>query len=284
MMKYAVCNELFGEMSLADSFAMVRRAGYTGVEFAPFTIFGDFSVASIKRGVAEARRALDGEGLAFVGFHWLMAKPDGLHFASLEAGARRAALDHLARLVEAAGELGGGILVLGSPRQRGSFPGRSREEATQCLREALKAITPRVKAAGCKFLLEQLSPEQTDVVTTMAEAAAIVDGLGDPSMRSMFDFRNAASETEPWDTLLEKYHRYIEHVHINEVDGRAPGTGSSDYLPAFRSLALHGYKGWVSMEIFEVPGDPEATISRARQLFSQWEGEVAKNTASGGTR
>ncbi|HWP69056.1 MAG TPA: TIM barrel protein, partial [Rectinemataceae bacterium] len=117
MMKYSVCNELFGSMPLADVCRIARKSGFSGIEFAPFTVFGNFSAGDIAGGVAATRRALDFEGLAFVGFHWLMAKPDGLHLASLDPAVKKRSRDHLARLLEAAGELGGGALILGSPKQ-----------------------------------------------------------------------------------------------------------------------------------------------------------------------
>jgi len=63
MMKYSVCNELFGDMDLAEACAVMRRCGFSGVEFAPFTIFGDFSEGAIRGGLDRAREVLDGEQL-----------------------------------------------------------------------------------------------------------------------------------------------------------------------------------------------------------------------------
>lgn len=270
-MKYSVCNELFGGMALTRACAVIRKCGFSGVEFAPYTIFGDFSEAAIRKGLALAREVLDGEGLAFAGFHWLLAKPDGLHFASLDPAVRKRTRDHLARLLEAAGELGGGKLILGSPRQRGSFPGRDKADAERFLIETLADLAPLAASCRSEILIEQLSPEQTDVINTMEEAAKAVDRIGAAGVSGMFDFHNAVSEKDSWRVLVERYYPYIRHVHVNEVDGRAPGTGTSDYGPAWEVLKARGYEGWLSIEIFEIPAEPGAMLDDAMRLFKKLE-------------
>jgi sugar phosphate isomerase/epimerase len=270
-MKYSVCNELFGPLPFGRACAIAKAEGFSGIEIAPFTLFGDFSDDDIARGVAEARNALAGEGLAFAGFHWLMTKPEGMSLVSPSAPARAVARRHLARLVEAAGELGGGALVLGSPKQRRSFPGQGRDEATRFLCETLADLAPTAAACRSKILLEQLSPDQTDVVNTMDEAIACVESIGSPAIDGMFDYHNACGESASWEALIEKHLRHIKHVHVNEVDGRAPGTGTSNYSPSFEILRRGGYDGWISMEIFEVPDDPEETLRGAMELFRKLE-------------
>ncbi|HSV57116.1 MAG TPA: sugar phosphate isomerase/epimerase family protein [Magnetospirillaceae bacterium] len=269
--KYAVCNELFGSLALAESARVARSAGYAGLEFAPYTIFEDFSPDRVRKGLVEVREVLDGEGLAFVGFHWLLAGPGALHLADSDRTARAKAVDRITLLAECAGRLGGGVLVLGSPRQRGSLPGVPKPEADAALDEALRATAARVGECGCSLLLEALSPEQTDVVNTLDEAVRRARAVGSPAVGTMFDFRNASSEASPWDVLLDRHFDDIRHIHANESDGRAPGTGKSDYLPAFRVLARKGYRGWISVEIFETPPDPGKILIDSRELFRRLE-------------
>mgnify|MGYP001233721141 CR=1 FL=1 len=270
---YSVCNELFGDLPLPRAARVIRESGYSGIEFAPYTIFGDFSPGAVRQGLAQAREVLEGEGLSFAGFHWLLAKPEGLHLASPDPAVRRRSVDHLKFLADCAGELGGGPLILGSPRQRGSLPGVSKADAEAALDVALREAGPAAEARGCALLLESLSPEQTDVVNTLAEAVRRARAAGSPGVGSMFDFRNVSGEGEPWEVLLSRHFEDIRHVHANEIDGRAPGTGASDYLPAFRTLLSRGYRGWVSVEIFEVPADPGAVLRTSMDLFIRLEKE-----------
>src|SRR3989454_12336413 len=59
-------------------------------------------------------------------------------------------------------------------------------------------------------------------------------------------FRSA--ESMPHAELIHQYQSYIRHVHVNEMDGRYPGTGSYDFKPLFAALAECSYQGWVSLE------------------------------------
>ncbi|MCE1196660.1 sugar phosphate isomerase/epimerase [bacterium] len=273
-MKYSVCNELFGAMPLGRAAALIRDAGYRGVEFAPYTIFGDFSAAAIAAGLAEARAALDGEGLAFAGFHWLMVGPEPLHLTAADGALRARSLDHLRRLIDAAGRLGGGALVLGSPKQRSTTPGTDRGAATARLAEGLAALAGQAEACSSRILLEALDSTQSDVVNTLAEARSIVESIGRRGVGGMFDFHNVGDERQPWDALIRENAGFIGHVHVNEMDGRWPGSGASDFAPAFAALRGIAYSGWVSMEIFGLPEDPGAVLRQSMALFSKCDPEA----------
>jgi sugar phosphate isomerase/epimerase len=116
-MRRAVCNEMFGNQEFAKTCGLLKTCGFEGVEIAPYTLSnvnGYFSTSTL----AQIRSTLEAHELAFAGFHWLFAHPSGLHITTADPLARRKALDHLKGLLFAAGELGGGNLILGSPKQR----------------------------------------------------------------------------------------------------------------------------------------------------------------------
>jgi sugar phosphate isomerase/epimerase len=269
MSKYAICNELFGDLSFQDSCALLQRHGYHGIEIAPFTLFDDPRAASAAK-IAEIRRILADHDLQFAGLHWLFLKPEGLHITTPDEAVRRRSWDHLKALVDLAGELGGGVLVLGSPKQRGS-QGISREQATVHLEEGLRSIADFTARRNCTILLESLSRNQTDVINTLAEVQASVDTIGHAAVRSIFDFHNCADETKSWAQLIEEYFPIFSHVHLNEVNGSYPGTGESDFLPAFRKLVEKDYQDWISLEIFHLPEDPALVLEENRKFLAQME-------------
>jgi sugar phosphate isomerase/epimerase len=272
MKRYAICNELFGDMAFTDSCALLQRYGYHGIEIAPFTLFDDpgkFTSAQ----VAEIRRVLQDHGLEFAGLHWLFLKPKGLHFTTADETIRRRSRDHLKALVDLAGQLGGGVLVFGSPKQRHSI-GIGREQATANLEEGLRSLADFAAQRNCTILLESLSPDQTDVVNTLSEAEESIGRIGHPAIRGIFDFHNCASELVSWEELIDDHFPIFAHVHLNETNGSYPGTGHSDFLPPFRKLAEKGYAGWISLEIFHLPEDPAKVLKETRDFLDRMEGAL----------
>jgi sugar phosphate isomerase/epimerase len=270
-MKYAVCNELFGAVPLRKAASMTARHGFRGLELAPFTVFGDFSARDIERGIADTRRTLRDNDLEFAGMHWLLAKPEGLRITASDAGLRRRTRDHLKRLLDAAGELGGGKLILGSPRQRATEPGQTREEATAILADELAAIAPHAAERQSAILLEAVSADQTDVVNLLAEAEAVIRRVGRPGVGGIFDFHNCAGESESFTALIGRFFAMIGHVHLNDVGGGHPRPGDPSYLPAFAELGKRAYEGWVSLEIFTVPADPDAVLRETMEYVGEIE-------------
>jgi sugar phosphate isomerase/epimerase len=270
-MNYALCNELFGSMDLERAAGLAKEAGYGGIEFAPYTVFGSFSSVDVKAGVRGIKNALAHNGLRFAGFHWLLVDSRPFALASPGAEPREAALDRLRLLIEAAGELGGGSLVLGSPKQRASVPGQSPAEARARLEEGLASIAGFAIAHNSVVLLEALDHSQCDVVNTLAESSALIRAIGSPGVSGMFDFHNAGDETESWDSLIRGYRDIIAHVHINDMNGDIPGSLGSDFVPAFRALGEIAYNGWISMEIFSQPEDPARVIGSAMDFMRKTE-------------
>ncbi len=264
-MKYAICNELFGSMPFAETCALLREQGYQGIEIAPFTLFEDPRHLAKER-IREIDRIIRDNGLEFAGFHWLFQTPSGLHITLPDAETRRRSWDHLKRLLEIAGELGGGVLALGSPKQRGAV-GIPAEQAVDYLQEGLASVADFAVKQGCVILLESLSGDATNVVNTMAEADKMIRDIDNPGVQGIFDFHNCTDETETWTELIDRYFPIICHVHLNEWGGSYPGSGSSDFFPSFEILADKGYERWVSLEIFHEPEDPAWVLTETKRFL-----------------
>lgn len=262
-MKYALCNELFGSMDLAAAAEICRKAGYGGIEFAPYTVFGSFSPADVKAGIENIKNALAKTDLAFVGFHWLLVDSKPMSLVSPEKALRDTALQRLKLLISAAGELGGGVLVLGSPKQRSSFPGQGADAAAAMLRDSIQSLGDHAIKCNSALLIESLDHKQCDTINTLAQAKEMINAVSLPGIGGMFDFHNCGDETESWDTLIRKYTGIIKHIHINEWDGGPPGSGNSDYIPAFKAIKEIAFDGWISMEIFTQPEDAAAVVGDA---------------------
>jgi len=255
--RHSICNEAFEKWPFAGACKAIRRIGYTGIEIAPFTLAerpGDVSAA--QRG--EYRDIMRNEGLAFVGLHWLMVSPKGLHVTAPDTDLRRRSWDHIRDLIDLCADLGpDGVMVFGSPKQRSTTGGLSRAEATRNYIDGLAGIAPHAVQRGVTVLVEALPANQSDVVQTLAEAVGIVREIASPAIRTMFDVHNAVDETETHASLVDRYFEVIRHVHVNELDGRHCGTGGYDFGPVLEVLARRGYRGWISLEAFDFTPGPE---------------------------
>jgi D-psicose/D-tagatose/L-ribulose 3-epimerase len=243
-LRFGICNETFGNRSFAAVCHAIKTAGYTGIEIAPYTLSAE---------LRELRKIMRDAGLTFIGLHALLSEPAGLHITTADAAVRRRSWDHLTHLVDICSSLGSnGIMVLGSGKQRSAWSGGSSvQEATRRLEEGLAALAPIAHARGVTVLLEPLAPGLSDVVNTLAEAVAMVARIGNAGVATMLDIHNTAAEKEPAPVLIEKYFRHIRHVHVNEMDGRHPGTGNYDFASVLNALRRLNYQRWVSVEVFD---------------------------------
>ncbi len=250
-MRHAICNEMFQSWSFADAAKFVRATGYTGLEIAPFTLAESPSdISPSKR--TEYRDILKSEGLSFVGLHWLMVSPKGLHVTTPDQALRERSWQHIRDLIDLCADLGSdGVMVFGSPVQRSTTDGSTVAEATARYIEGLSNVSGQAEQRGVTILVEALPIEQANVVNTLAEAVSIVRQIGSTAIQTMFDTHNAVDETEPHASLIEKYFDVIRHVHVNEMDGRHPGKGNYDFKPVLNTLERLGYQGWVSLEAFD---------------------------------
>jgi sugar phosphate isomerase/epimerase len=267
--KQSICSEVFEKWPLADACRAVRKAGYVGYEIAPFTLAEDPAAISADQR-REYRSVMQGEGLAFVGLHWLMVSPKGLHVTTPDRALREKSWEHVRRLVDLCADLGpAGVMVFGSPHQRASSGGLSRAEATKHYVDGLAGVAPHALARGVTILVEALPAQQCDVVTSLEEAAGIVRQLDTPSVRTMFDCHNAINESEPHAALVDRYFDLIRHIHLNELDGRHPGAGDYDFLPLVEVLARRGFTGWLSAEVFDFsPGAEKIAQDSLRYMES----------------
>jgi sugar phosphate isomerase/epimerase len=250
-----MCNEAFEGRPFREVCHVLRRFGYEGIEIAPFTLAADpLEIAPDRR--RELRQIMAGEDIAFVGLHWLLVTPKTVHVSTPDKALREASWLYVKNLIDLCADLAGnaddnGIMVFGSPKQRSSTGGLTSSEATRNFVDGLAGIAPHAADRGVTILMEALPHSQSDVVHTLAEAAAVVREIASPGVQTMFDSHNSEDETEPHDHLIEKYFGLIRHIHVNEMDGRHPSPGGYDFARIFRALKRLGYGGWISLEAFD---------------------------------
>jgi sugar phosphate isomerase/epimerase len=256
--QYALCNELFGTWPLEKAFAFTAECGYKGVEIAPFTIAQYATNISAARRT-EVRRIAEKAGLEIVGLHWLLAKTEGFHLTAADAAVRRKTADYLGALAAFCADLGGKILVFGSPQQRNLAAGMSKDDGMKHAVEVLRAAMPACEKADVTLAFEPLSTKDTNFITTAAEGAALVERVDSPRCRLHLDCKAMATEPTPIPELIRKFHKVTIHFHANDANLQGPGFGRLDFVPILRALKEVEYRGWVSVEPLDYSPGVERT-------------------------
>ncbi len=264
-MKIALCNEVLQPMPFAKQCEFAKALGYDGVEIAPFT-FSDEPHLMIPAERTAIRRAAREAGIEITGLHWLLLTPRGMSITSADDAVRRRTVEVMLRLIELCHDLGGKVLVHGSPAQRPVPPGDSREAARARARDCLATVADQAHAAEVTYCIEPLAPSETQIINTVAEAAALVDEIGSPGLRTMIDTSAAGlAEEEPLAALIDRWlpTGRIAHVQVNDRNRRGPGEGEDRFTPVFAALKRGGYGGVVAVEPFKYVPDGQATAARA---------------------
>lgn len=255
-LKHALCSEIFQKQDLATTCKTIYGFGYRGLEIAPFTLADSVDdISSQQR--SQIRNIIEGEGLVCIGLHWLLVTPKGMHLTTRDQTLRNRSWSYLERLIDFCGDLGGSLMILGSPYQRNTQDDMSSQEAQDRLSQGLSDLAPRAQERNITLIMEAVSSQETDVVSTLAKAVEVVNTVSHPNVQTMFDCHNAADESGDFLSLVEQYWPRIRHIHVNEIDGRHPSTGELDFKRLLRFLRSQAYQGWVSLEVFDFQAGAE---------------------------
>jgi sugar phosphate isomerase/epimerase len=272
---FSICNETFGDMPFEKAFALAAECGYRGIEVAPFTVANNVNDVSAERRRVIRRQAQQA-GVPVVGLHWLLARTEGIHLTSPDADVRGRTAEYLGDLADFCADLGGKLLVFGSPQQRNLMPGVSPKQGMDYAADVVARALPRLEKADVRMAFEPLSPKTTNFLSTAAEAVQLVQQIDSPRCRLILDCLAMSSESTPIPELVRKYREYLVHFHANDPNRQGPGFGELDFVPIFQALRDVNFPGWVSVEVFDYkPGGERlarASIDYMRKCLAETHG------------
>jgi sugar phosphate isomerase/epimerase len=256
-MRIALCNEVLAGMALERQCEYAARLGYDGLEIAPFTLDDrPEKISSVE--AAKIRATVEASGLVVTGLHWLLVKPEGLSLTDPDEVVRARTLQVMIHLTGLCAELGGKVLVHGSPKQRQIAPGETHPVALARLRDALAQVALAAARAGVIYCIEPLSRQETALVNTVAEAAELVRSIDHPNLRTMIDCSAAGlSESDSVPSLIDRWlpTGLIAHLQVNDPNRRGPGQGDMKFAPILAALKRHNYAGTIAVEPFDYSPD-----------------------------
>jgi sugar phosphate isomerase/epimerase len=285
-MKYAFCNEMFGEEPFQEAWPKAAELGYTGVEIAPFTLWKDdehFDARAVPAFMRQhAKKTAANAGLEVVGLHWLLAKTSGFYLTSPDAAVRNATSDYLKGLAELCADLGGKVMVLGSPQQRNLLPGVGYNDAEEYAAEVLRGVMPTCANLDVTIALEPLGPAEGDFMLTAESGIRLAKLVDSPHCKLHLDVKAMSSEKDSIPIIIENSQEWLVHFHANDPNLLGPGMGDVEYGEIMQTLHDIKYDGWVSVEVFKYEPSPLEIARQSIEYMQKINAAVEResNTAS----
>jgi sugar phosphate isomerase/epimerase len=263
-MKFSICNELFQGWPLEEVFAYAAQLGYDGIEVAPYTLADSVLEISSRRR-RQIREAAKKCRIEIVGLHWLLVKPEGLYINHPDEFIRIKTQEYVEALIHFCADIGGKLLLHGSPHQRTVQEGWDFEQSWDFAKETFKVCLKVASKRNVTYCIEPLLRANTNFINTVEEALLLVREINHPNFQMMFDCRNACADEESAATALVRAltSGHLRHIHANDVSGKGPGFGNTKFSPVLKILTENGYHGYLSVEISNFDPDPRTIASRS---------------------
>ncbi len=265
-MNFAICNEIFRDWNVEDTLAHAAKLGYHGLEIAPFTLAS--SVTEISS--SERRRIRDVAArnqIQIAGIHWVLVKPEGLYINHPDGMIRERTAGYFCDLVDFCADLGGKVMVVGSPKQRNIMDGVSAEQAREWATGTFRDAVAKAEQRAVAICFEPLAPAETNFINTAAEALEFVQRLPSPAFQIILDVKAMCSEAKPIQQIIRESWPRFAHFHANDKNLKGPGFGEVDFRPIAKALKEVGYAGFVSVEVFNFDEGPETIAAKSLEYL-----------------
>ncbi len=251
----------------AAACATAARLGFDAVEiFAPDA--AAVKALNLKKLLGDNGLSLAalGTGAGFLQRHLTLTSPS--------ATVRAEAVNFVWAMIDVAAEFGSAVIV-------GSMQGRwtrevPRELARSYLTEAMFLLGGAAATLKVKVFYEPLNRYETNLFTTLGDAAEIVGSFPLPSIELLADLfhmnieeRDIAAALVNAESIADERRGgwpIVGHVHFADSNRRAAGFGHTDFAPIAAALREMNYDGYVSAEVLPWP-DAEAAAAQTIAAF-----------------
>lgn len=183
--------------------------------------------------------------------------PHKYDIASEDATVRQTGIAFLQQMAEAIGEMGdgrlSGIIYSAWPATMPEGETDKRpyfERSVASMKEAIKAAEDN----NVIFNMEVVNRFEQFLLNTCDEAIAYVEAVDSPNAKILLDTFHLNIEEDFIGAAIEKAGDQLGHFHIGENNRMPPGYGHIPWTEVGAALRKIGFKGYVVMEPFLMPG------------------------------
>lgn len=266
-MKLAVSNVAWYNNNIDEFIAFISSLGCRGVELATSMIWDEpLEATNFER--RELRCKIEDAGLQLTGLQSLLYTHQELVLFK-EERFRKEMLDYLTGMMDLCCDLGGEVLVFGSPRNRniGKTP---LEKAHSIAVEFFNELGMRAWDRGLFFCIEPLGKVETDFINTVYEAERFIEEMKNSKGLGLhIDTKGLIDEDEVNAPYLSESFSHAKHVHLNDSGLTAPGSTGYDHRLISKRIKGSNYSRFLSIEMRRVDRDVEGSIQRAVEYVKQ---------------
>lgn len=269
-MKFGICSEIFKEWNdVGRTIDYVKSIGYDGLEIAPFTMapYVNEIPAATRQDIVTRAAAAD---LDILGIHWVFVGPEGVYLTHPDRAVRDFTANYLKELINFCGDIGGKVIIFGSPKQRNVMEGVTYDQAFGYAREVFEQALPTCEARGVTICMEPLTHLETNFCQSAAETVKLIEAVDHPNFQLILDTKAMTFEPEGRAALIKKYASLMKHYHANDENLNGPGFGDVDFAPIFAALKEVDFQGYVSVEVFNFEPGPEAIATKSLEYMKQF--------------
>ena len=259
-MKLAVSNIAWDPAEFEEHVGLLGELGCDGVELAPSCLWPEPAEAT-RQERTQIKALIQRAGLEVTGLHSLLyTRPDLQCFKDRQT--LRETVAYLKAMAELCADLGGRVLVFGSPRNRIRH-GRDLEECMAWAVEGFAEVAHTAARCGVTFCIEPLAPSETEFIQSSREGMALVERVGRPHFGLHLDAKALVGAGEDVEGVFRAYGRRLQHFHVGDPGLAPPGSTGMDHIPIGSALRRSGYEGYVSIEMRRGFGPSREVIARS---------------------
>ena len=188
----------------------------------------------------------------------------GLSFMDPDESVRDRALKTTFAVIDHASVFGAGVNV---GRLRGRFyNGVPRDRSLSWMYSAFERIADYAAPAGVRIILEPVAYPFCNVINTTLDGVDAVLKTGRDNFMLMLDVFTMNMEDPSIEKAFAEALPYLDHIHLCDANRLAPGMGKFDFPALIDSIRAAGYRGYVSVECYQVP-DQDQAIARSTQVL-----------------
>jgi sugar phosphate isomerase/epimerase len=270
-MKLSFSTNAFVRFSVPEAIEIIAKTGYSGVEILadiphlyPFsTTASELAeiVSSLEKNRILAANINANTAVGYYGakFWEPLFEPS---LANPEVDARKWRVEFTKKCIDMARFLSCPNVSVTSGRM---VPGAKPETSLALLKQSILEI---VEYAAGKHVRVGMEYEPGLIVERAEELAGLIREVGAENFGANLDFGHSHIAGEAPSDVTERLASRIFHIHLEDISARKhyhliPGEGDIDFEDIFRALAGIEYEGFVTVELYTCPENPEQAARKA---------------------